>query len=314
MSIGPHSVGNVLLLASSPTGPATLYAATAALLFSSPDGGETWSALPLAARVSAFAVDPSSPRIVYAGTSFSSGLFDPESGAVFKSVNSGASWTPATAGLRGSVLALVVDPSVPSRIYCGTTDGLFRSGDGGASWRRIGGDVVFGRTTAVTVDRSSPGTAYAAADDGVFRTDDGGDNWAAAGSVQSGLPALSVTALLADGSPPVTLFAGTNGGGVFRSFDRGASWSAANAGLGSSQVFALVSDGGASGALYAGTNAGVFRSTDAGESWRAFNDGLPSPFVIAVACDRRSGFVYASVPGPGVFRRSSAAARFVPFR
>ncbi len=67
-----------------------------------------------------------------------------------------------------------------------------------------------------------------------------------------------IRAFVSDGT---TLYAGTRGGGVFRSADKGASWIAANSGLTDKDVraLALAPDG----TLYAGTMiGGVFRSTD----------------------------------------------------
>ncbi len=56
------------------------------------------------------------PARLYAGTS----------GGVFKSTNGGESWTAMNAGLTNtSVTALVIDPSMPTKIYAGTEDGVY---------------------------------------------------------------------------------------------------------------------------------------------------------------------------------------------
>jgi len=75
----------------------------------------------------------------------------------------------------------------------------------------------------------------------------------------------------------ITIFAGTNDGGVFASADGGESWSGSSVGLTFSRlsamrVFALTSVG---GTLVAGTlGGGVFRSTDSGATWIAADSGI----------------------------------------
>ncbi len=90
---------------------------------------------------------------------------------------------------------------------------------------------------------------------------DGGTSWSA---VNSG---LGVSALAIDPGNPATPYAGTVGGGVFKSTNGG--WSAVNSGLTATVVFALAIDPSSPATLYAGTlGAGVFKSTDGGATWQ----------------------------------------------
>src|SRR2546422_1378767 len=81
----------------------------------------------------------------------------------------------------------------------------------------------------------------------------------------------SIQVLAIAPTTPTTLYAGTNGGGVFKSTNLGASWSAVNTGLTSPGVLALAVDPATPTILYAGTGgaggAFVFMSTDGGGSW-----------------------------------------------
>ena len=90
-------------------------------------------------------------------------------------------------------------------------------------------------------------------------------------------PGGDVRALAIDPITPRTLYAGTYGGGVFKSTDAGATWSAANTGLDSTGVTALAIDPNTPSTLYAGTGGGVFKSTDAGATWGAATPGCPLP-------------------------------------
>src|SRR5213593_5010049 len=84
-------------------------------------------------------------------------------------------------------------------------------------------------------------------------------------------PAPSIQALVV--SRDQSLYAGSFGMGVFRSHDRGASWTAANTDL--SDPFILCLAAARDGTFYAGTfRAGVFRSRDGGKRWEPMNAGL----------------------------------------
>ena len=82
----------------------------------------------------------------------------------------------------------------------------------------------------------------------------------------------------------VALYAGTGSGGVFKSTNSGASWSAANTGLTNTDVRALAVDPTDAMTLYAGTNgSGVFKSTDAAAGWTPKSSGLTNRFVRLLA-------------------------------
>ncbi len=101
------------------------------------------------------------------------------------------------------------------------------------------------------------------------------------------------------------MYAGT-GGGVFRSADKGATWTAASQGLTTQYVRSLAPS--ADGTLYAGTyGGGVFRSTDKGATWMATNQGLTTQNVKALA-PSANGTLYAGTYSGGVFRSTDKGA------
>ncbi|MBP1655419.1 MAG: BNR/Asp-box repeat protein [Bacteroidetes bacterium] len=90
-----------------------------------------------------------------------------------------------------------------------------------------------------------------------------------------------------------------NAGGVFRTTDDGASWTAANSGLTDMCIGSLTvspaSDGAGGVNLFAGTLCGgVLRSTDNGTSWTATS--LTSAFVTSFAVSGTN--LFAGSPGP----------------
>src|SRR5262249_4841525 len=106
-------------------------------------------------------------------------------------------------------------------------------------------------------------------------------------AVNNGLPGLTVQTLTVDPTNATTVYAGFNGGGVFKSTDGGASWSASNGGLTSTNVPSLAWGPGTPAPVYVATNGGVFKSTDGGSSWLPSNNGLPTTSLqsYAVAID-----------------------------
>jgi photosystem II stability/assembly factor-like uncharacterized protein len=102
------------------------------------------------------------------------------------------------------------------------------------------------------------------------------------------------------------LYAGSFGLGIFRSDNRGDSWTPVNSGLADLFVhcLAVAEDG----AVYAGTaRGGVFRSHDGGRSWQTMNSGLKRLEVKALLIDR--GALFAGT-GDGVYRYNRTEGRW----
>ena len=125
------------------------------------------------------------------------------------------------------VRAVAVAPSDPLTVYVGTEKGgVFRSRDGGKTWRQagLGGEIV----RVLTVSPASASVVYAGVyfNRGLFRSTDGGATWSF-----SGLDGLNVVAISVNPSSPSTVYAsyyespfGDAAGGLARSQDSGASW------------------------------------------------------------------------------------------
>lgn len=76
------------------------------------------------------------------------------------------------------MLSLATDPKDPNRLLVGTSDGLFRSMDGGKTWEEAMLPVPAEQVVALVADPAHPGTIYAAFRQiGVYRSTDGGDLW-----------------------------------------------------------------------------------------------------------------------------------------
>jgi photosystem II stability/assembly factor-like uncharacterized protein len=283
-------------------------------LLATPVFAETgrWSLLgPDGGTVTALAVDPVHPRVVYAGTR--------EGEGVFKSLDGGATWNRSGAGLPrrnpAGVVALAIDSQRPEILYAGTTNaGVFKSADGGGSWSQIrqGMPVVPG-VRALATDPRTSGTVYALTDSVPFKSTDGGAHWRVDANGLLAAPRV----LAIDPRRPRVIYAGVDEIGVSRSTDGGETWAPTGPGLPPEAVFsALVVSPERPGTVYAATSSGVFRSVDGGATWTPAGAGLPaSPSLplSALAIDPKNPRVlFAGTLGAGVFRSDDAGASWSP--
>jgi photosystem II stability/assembly factor-like uncharacterized protein len=239
---------------------------------------------PVGGAFSVLAIDPQNPGIIYAGTGV----------GVFKSTDGGASWN--NAGLNGfPVSALIIDPQQPIIVYAltagrpdsppgffGSTAGLFKSTDGGASWNSL----LVCCFDNLAIDPQNTDTLYALAavwDVGgvvLSKSTDGGASWS---KIYRFLRDLYTpfNYIAVDPKTPGTLYVAAQGVAVFRSADGGASWTEADAGLRGlgARSFAaggLTIDPTTAATIYATTSdGGVYKTTDGAASWYTVNSGLP---------------------------------------
>jgi len=87
---------------------------------------------------------------------------------------------PDTRAEGGPILALAIDPTNPTTLYAGSGDsaGVFKSTDGGASWKQAAGGLPRSSVQALAVELALPTTVYAGtAFGGMYRSTDGGATW-----------------------------------------------------------------------------------------------------------------------------------------
>jgi photosystem II stability/assembly factor-like uncharacterized protein len=241
---------------------------------------------------------PSQPNVFLMGVN---------NGGVWKTTDFGRTWKPIfDSAPTGSVGDVAVSLSNPNIIYVGTGeglhrpdlavgDGMFKSTDGGSSWKHIGlkdaqqiGRVIVHPTNPDIVFAAVLGHPYGANEErGVFRTRDGGNTWEKVLYINHNTGAIEIEF---DPSNPNTIitdlwehregpwengsFLGKNNG-LFKSTDGGSTWNKIGTGLPTADqglgrigfgmapsnpkiVFATVDarDGG-----------GIYKSEDGGENW-----------------------------------------------
>jgi photosystem II stability/assembly factor-like uncharacterized protein len=206
-------------------------------------------------------------------------------------------------GFQGKTVgALAIDPSNPKSIWAGTSSGLLRSDDGGATWTAAGAGLSKPNTVAALA--SAGGQMYAADSTGIFVLRPAGQNWQRI----SNLPNVVDLAPGPDGSP---LFATSATDGV-QYFENG-SWHATDSlasphqhHTGNETHPEVLSLAPVAGRLYAvGTSFGVSASADAGQTWSQLGGGLEN-VTPAQLVDYRGSLVAATSNGVFVFPLNSA--------
>ncbi|MCP4256657.1 MAG: hypothetical protein GY774_03910 [Planctomycetes bacterium] len=127
---------------------------------------------------------------------------------------------------------------------------------------------------------------------------------------------IAIRALAIDPQNSATIYAGTNGGGVFKSMDGGLNWAEMNTVLTDLDVRALVVDPSNRNIIYTGTyGGGVFSWDDSNRYWVKLNEGLTGPYgqyVQALAVDPNdSTIIYVGTNGGGVFKRKDAGLNWL---
>ena len=256
----------------------------------------------MSGRINDLELHPNNPRIIYAGAA---------GGGVWKSNDGGSTFNPIFEDYCQSIGAITLDPSDPDNtVYVGTGetwtrnsvtigDGLYRSKDGGITWKKLGLEKSE-RIANIIVNPENPNEIYVGVlgalwsdsdQRGVFKSSDGGSTW---NKILYDGPATGCADLAMDPSNPNILYASMwefrrtgwsfNSGGpksaLYKSTDGGASWNKIHNGfpegkLGRLAIAVAPSD---SNILYTVIEAenpdkkGLYRSDDAGQTWTQSNN------------------------------------------
>ena len=323
-SIGPPRSGYVSSPAGVPGDPTTYYAGMPeGGVWKTTNGGVTWKPIfddVRVASVGAVAVAPSDPKIVYVGTGNQSGWSFTVGNGVYKSLDSGTTWTNIGLPASQYIGGIVVDPRNANTVLVAAIGP--RAAAAGRGARGAG-----------------PATETQAGERGVYRTTDGGGTWTrvlpADGSsgasdvwIDYGDPQV-VYALLSAGvalpaAPAVPQPASVAGTGVYKSTDAGLTWQpvsgrglldgarisafSVSSGTHGRRLYAMAGIGGGRGA---GSGRALYRSDDGGETWTLGTRQLASAGGKMYADPQNPDVVY--IMGTAIYRSTDAGRHVAAF-
>lgn len=243
----------------------------------------------------------------------------------------GEGWRAARRLEGHQTTCLAADPGRPERLYCGTAEaGLWRSEDGGATWRPVGAGIASAQVTAVAVSPNERagglGVVYAGTEpSALYRSEDGGETWDDLAALRA-LPSAPtwsfpprpytshVRAIACDPHEPGRVYVAIEAGALVRSTDGGRTWidrvpsgpwdshTLATHRLAPGRVYSAAGDG------FGRPGSGYCESRDGGETWRRPGEGLRHHYLWGLAVDPANPEAVAISAAPGPYQAHNPAS------
>ncbi len=273
--------------------------------------GPAWAS----GRISDFAVNPENHSEIYVGVS---------AGNIWKTENNGTTWSPVFENYGAYAIGcLKMDPNNPFVVWAGTGennhqrqlgygDGVYKTEDGGATWKNMG--LKESRQIGmIEIDPRNSDVVYVAAEGsiwgpggerGIYKTTDGGITWNKVLDISEN---TGVNNIVMDPRNPDILYATSEqrrrhvytkiGGGpesaVYKSKDAGKTWDKIMKGLPSSHIggMGIAISPANPDVLYiimeaAGESSGFYRSVNRGASWEKMSTYASSgQYYNEIFCD-----------------------------
>ncbi|MDP5055119.1 MAG: glycosyl hydrolase [Congregibacter sp.] len=302
-NIGPKRGGRSLGISGSPGRKHEYYfGAVGGGLWKTVDAGQNWKPVTdgqlSSSSVGAVAVAETNPDIVYIGTGETQLRGNIMQGdGVYKSIDAGETWENVGLKETQAIARIRVHPTDPDVVYVAALGhpygpnkerGVFRSKDGGASWKKVLYVSDKAGAADLIIDRRNPDTLYASiwqvyrtpwkmwgggGDSGLYKSTDGGDTWKELtnnpGMADAPVGKIGITVSPVN-SDRLWAIVESAEGGVFRSDDAGATWTRTNSdrklrqrAFYYSRIYADPKD---ENTVYA-LNTGFYKSTDGGETF-----------------------------------------------
>ncbi|MBI1803671.1 MAG: T9SS type A sorting domain-containing protein [Ignavibacteriae bacterium] len=304
------------------------------------DGGVTWTvqnnfSTPPAngLYITKLAIRPDNPSTLFASMI----------GGIWKTTNSGTSWTKlAIATTSIGCTDLVMDPSNSNILYASfglrLTDGVYKTTNSGTNWTKLTNGFPSAtekyHRISLTISRSNSSILYAAVSDSndgthsIQKTTNGGTSWFTVASRAPYDSLLHATHLGIQGwynnviavhpTDPNLLYAG--GINTFRSTDGGASWSMMTFGYtGSSRPFMHVDQHAMAfhptnpSIMYFGNDGGMYTTTDGGNTVTNINNNLAITQFYSGAVHPTDEVYYGGSQDIGIMKSTTVPAWTVPF-
>jgi photosystem II stability/assembly factor-like uncharacterized protein len=309
-------------------------------IYKSTDGGDSWTRMGLekTERIARIVIHPTKPDTVVVAATGPLFADSPERG-VYRTTDGGKTWEKTLyVDARTGAADLAWDPQNPDVLYAtmwsvrrqawtfhsgGPGSGLYKSTDGGKTWRKLSHGLPAGDLgrIAVAVSPARASRLYAlveAKETAFYHSDDGGESWVQGNNANTDVIWRPFYFAHVVPDPKVIDRVYKGGLGLSVSEDAGAKFGSASGGFGGSSfhsdVHALWIDPKNTEFLALGTDGGVYISLDRGNTWRACQN-IPVGQFYHVAHDMRVPYnVYGGLQDNGTWMAPSTRSGGVPNR
>ena len=277
------------------------------------DGGRTWRNIGLrdTRHIGAVIVDPKNPNIVFVAA-LGHAYGPNEERGVFRTTDGGATWQKVLfKDNKTGAVDVVFDPANSATLFAslwevyrtpwslssgGPGSGLYKSIDGGATWKRLEANGlpagIMGRIgISVASDSNRVYALIESKAGGLYRSDDGGENWIKMnedGRLRQ--RAWYFTHIFADPKSPDTLYVLNTG--LFRSIDGGRTFNLLNAPHGDHHGLWIDPDH--PERLINGNDGGATISIDGGKTWSTQYNQPTAQFYHVITDNRWPYYIYGA--------------------
>ncbi|OQY30409.1 MAG: hypothetical protein B6244_00710 [Candidatus Cloacimonetes bacterium 4572_55] len=223
----------------------------------STDSGSSWNAVNTGSMQDYFRIS--------ALWSNGSEVFAAANDGIYKTANSGLSWSLVGAGIIAKSLT-----GSGTTLYAAASFGAYKSVDGGTNWYAVNNGFPSSDRDVYAIWGDAAIVYAGVRDHGVFKTTDGGGNW---NSINSGMPLMHAVCSLTDGNVVYvgTVKRFTGGGSLYKSTNYGSNWVEINTGE-LSHDYSVTALWGNEPIIYAGTiGNGVHKTINGGVTWSNVN-------------------------------------------
>ena len=283
-------------------------------VYKSIDAGKTWKfvGLPDTHAIGRLIVNPKNPDIAFVAA-MGHPFGDNEERGVFRTRDGGKTWEKVLyKDAKTGAIDITFDPSNSNILFAalwqakrtpwgldsgGPGSGLYRSGDGGTTWKQVKGhglpETVLGRI-GVTVSGANPNRVWAVVEaekGGIYRSDDGGENWQLlTDDHRFRQRAWYYSHIFADPKSADTVYILNTG--VYRSNDGGKTFGALRVPHGDNH--GLWIDPTNPKRLINGNDGGATISTDGAQNWTSVYNQPTAQFYHVVADNRFPYYIYGA--------------------
>lgn len=302
-------------------------------VYRSADAGKTWQHLGLddSKRIPSILVDPHDANVVLVAA-LGSEFHKSTTRGVYRSTDGGATWTRTldvgdTTGVARLAMAADrpqvvfattsvfyepplpptgVDTTEPPQANAPTGGGIYRSDDGGVTWRALTGPTlprISGRTSIAVAMNTNAQRVYVITNDGLYRSDDGGTTWrqmdAADDRIRNGQGGYNCGVFVDPENPDIVYTFNTS---AYKSTDGGATFTGFRGAPGGDDPQAGWIDPTNGRRILLGYDQGAIVTLDGGATWSLWYNQSTEQIYHIAADNTFPYWIYASQQDAGAIR------------